>query len=861
MSFAASFTPHVVRQMAEPTIYDRLGTGAGSTGAAPGLFGTDNGNPANLVKHYRLWNYVAISRICYKVAEQFPHISRIAEQRDEPFLSRHQRQHLRSHYGGVLQNHEDLEPVEDHHPLAELLHSVNPQDWWGSFIFETVMFWQLTGEFYWWLVPNGAGLPSEMWVIPSQWVQPSWNDDGELEGYEITPDGDVRRQSLIPPEQIIVGRHKSPIHKDQAHSPTAAGAEWIDNSESIEKARWQTFRNGPLPSVAVELDPEYYAKPDPEVLRAVKDRFVARYGGTARAGEPMITPPGMKVSPFSMSPAEMDFPATVDQVRDQVLALHGVPKVIAGVTTDVNRAAIFGANLIFCESTINPLLSMLAGIMSEKLAPLFGSGLRVWFDDCRPDDAESEREETRLDWLMGAITPNERRADRGRDALDSSTADEGYIPLGVQPIGSTEEDEPITEPPEADEADDVFGEDEEADVEWDEEAAPEEWAHRLARYEPSRNGKDRTNGETQRRPDQHDDGERGDPVAVEAAAARGAEAQGMARAAGEATGRARQGGGSRRNGQAKKNGQLKRSAPAILTPPSIWQAKRADVLRRSWHRSLRRQEEAFHKGAAAYFREFGKRADRRLSGMSKPDEMLIPDELFADEDQELWVQHVGPAYVQSMVAGTLFEMAQLGVELPEEEELIAASVAGISQAEERTAAAEEFLERYPGTPDIFVEMPPEMQEEIVEFLKGRQVESWQEITETWRKRIEKRLAAGGSPRELVRDVRSMIKGGEAYKNQAATIARTEATGSMNSGAQNLREAHGIQKKQWIATQDAYTRDGMTSQWDHLTPNFAPPIPTAKPFIVSGEQMMYPGDRAGSPGNVINCRCFAAGAIG
>jgi uncharacterized protein with gpF-like domain len=28
----------------------------------------------------------------------------------------------------------------------------------------------------------------------------------------------------------------------------------------------------------------------------------------------------------------------------------------------------------------------------------------------------------------------------------------------------------------------------------------------------------------------------------------------------------------------------------------------------------------------------------------------------------------------------------------------------------------------------------------------------------------------------------------------------------------------------------------------------------EPFDVGGEQLMYPGDPAGSPGNTINCRC-------
>jgi hypothetical protein len=32
------------------------------------------------------------------------------------------------------------------------------------------------------------------------------------------------------------------------------------------------------------------------------------------------------------------------------------------------------------------------------------------------------------------------------------------------------------------------------------------------------------------------------------------------------------------------------------------------------------------------------------------------------------------------------------------------------------------------------------------------------------------------------------------------------------------------------------------------------VPIDEPFIVSGEELMYPGDPSGSAGNVINCRC-------
>ena len=831
-------------QAAQPTVYDRLGVGQSGYGSMMGLGGPDSGSDAEMVRHYRLWNYVAISRICYKIAEAFPNVSRVTDyiEDERQRLTMKERRHIRQRYGSIMQSHEELEPVDERHPLLRLLHDVNPEDWWGTFIYETVMFWQLTGQFYWWVIDNNAGLPSEMWVIPTQWVEAKYDKQGELIGYEVTPDGDARRKSLIPPDQIITGKHKSPEGKGQAHSPTQAGSEWIDNSESIEAARWQTFQNGPLPSVSIELDPEQYAKPDPDVLRAVKDRFVARYGGTARAGEPMIAPPGMKVAPFSMKPAEMDFPSTIDQVRDQVLALHGVPKVIAGITTDVNRASIYGANLIFCESTINPLLSLLAGIMNEKLAPRFGEGLRIWFDDARPADAEAEREELKLDWTMGAITPNERRAERGREPLEDRAADSAYIALGVQPVGGTALEDEIS--------DDVAEDNPAGDETDDPDEAIEDMEENEAaqfNLRPSRNGEHR-NGQDQRRGEQLDvrrngAGSNGQAVKEKVLRSKRREllSEGLARPAGK-----------------------RRRRQGVLTPKSVWQARRMERVFRAWERVRDAQEENITLAVGMYFEKMAVRAGERAEGLVRLDQPLIADELWVDDDVDLWVQYVSPAIITAMLAGAKMEMTQLGIEMPEPDELVAASY--ISQAREpiRRANRDEFFERYPGTPDIFVEMPPEVQEDIIQYLKRREIPDWMEITNTQRKKIEKRiaegLAEGWSGRDVVREVQSIIRRG-AYKGQAMTIARTEGTSSMNHSGQTVREINSIPSKMWISTLDGDTRgmENPSSQWNHVQPN-GQTVPNKSTFTVSGEQLMYPGDRAASGANIINCRCASGGVV-
>jgi hypothetical protein len=85
------------------------------------------------------------------------------------------------------------------------------------------------------------------------------------------------------------------------------------------------------------------------------------------------------------------------------------------------------------------------------------------------------------------------------------------------------------------------------------------------------------------------------------------------------------------------------------------------------------------------------------------------------------------------------------------------------------------------------------------------------------------------------------------------IARTETHAAANyAGIESVRNAEkklGVKMlKSWLPTLDDRTRPA------HADMDGSDPIPTDESFIVDGEEMDRPGDPAGSPENVINCRC-------
>jgi len=79
------------------------------------------------------------------------------------------------------------------------------------------------------------------------------------------------------------------------------------------------------------------------------------------------------------------------------------------------------------------------------------------------------------------------------------------------------------------------------------------------------------------------------------------------------------------------------------------------------------------------------------------------------------------------------------------------------------------------------------------------------------------------------------------------IARDQTLRASNAGAQALYVDWGAPMKEWLATQDARTRDAHSAAAGQQRP-------INEPYGVGGQALMYPGDPAGRLDNVIQCRC-------
>jgi len=132
-----------------------------------------------------------------------------------------------------------------------------------------------------------------------------------------------------------------------------------------------------------------------------------------------------------------------------------------------------------------------------------------------------------------------------------------------------------------------------------------------------------------------------------------------------------------------------------------------------------------------------------------------------------------------------------------------------------------------------------------------------EVFEDIRRELVQGHNQGDSTKAIAEKIQGIlnVSGSENWPNRAQVIAVTEVNGALNAGwfggavAQQAQLGQPLAKK-WIATHDSHTRP------DHRQAD-GQTVPLLSPFIVGESALMYPGDKAGPPEQVINCRCTAA----
>lgn len=380
-------------------------------------YGAPQPNDFNeFVKNYKSWPYACANKNAYSVAKCKLRLYKQTTDED---------------------GDEQLNEIKKH-PLLDTLQSVNPYSNRFELLSITQIFLELTGNAYWWMPRNNVRIPAMIWHIPANWMKVVPSKEEFVSGYVMrAPNTGV--DVPFPADEIVHFKFPSPFNLFYGTGPLYAAAYGIDLNKEIKTWGINYFINNAQPSGVLYSDSSL----GEGQYQRLRDSWNKKYKGSENAGKIAILESGLKYQQTGSSLKDAKFEDVSKEIRDEILAIFGVPASKLGLVEDVNRANADANDYTYQKETILPRLILMEEKMNEKIVPLYDQDLILKFDSPVPDDRDFRLREREANIRSGYSSIDEEREEDGLEPYELPETSVPLIPFALTPAGQPKP-EPIT---------------------------------------------------------------------------------------------------------------------------------------------------------------------------------------------------------------------------------------------------------------------------------------------------------------------------------------------------------------------------------------------------------------------------------
>lgn len=317
----------------------------------------------------------------------------------------------------------------DEHPILELLENptlAHTGEQMRS-LFHTYR--NLVGEAYLLMVKAGnpvevkpGVLPDALQVVPAHLVDFKLGEGRYSESkikygreeYKIT---EVIRDFMPDPGSPYYGR-----------SIVAAASAAIDTDQQMQSWNRRVFQNNARPGLVFNLTGDHIDQTVRERLKQQMDEIYSG-DGTFRS---LVLENG-DVKPYMLTQQDLDFLASREFTREEIMAMFKVPAAMLGMSKDYNRANIDGSRYIHMISNVVPRLRAEVRMWNTQLVKKYDATLELDFDSPVPEDVEAKLKQSQAGtntWL----TIDEVREQYGLEALPDKLGEQLYVPINSTPL-------------------------------------------------------------------------------------------------------------------------------------------------------------------------------------------------------------------------------------------------------------------------------------------------------------------------------------------------------------------------------------------------------------------------------------------
>ncbi len=328
--------------------------------------------------------------------------------------------------GTPLAQAEDLEEIVGKHPLVDLFRNVNSA--WDNFglKFVTTAYMSLTGDAYWVLLRNGFGMPSAIWIAPSEYMRIRPDENVLVKEY-VYKRG--HNEVTFPPEDVIHFRLYAPGAQYQFHGrgDVAGAADSFNLSEKIQQFDMKVFENdanlGGILSTTGRTTVEQQKK--------LSEQFKEAYTGVQNARKWMVME-NVEPKPLSMTPRELDYGDSRENLSKEMLRNFGIPEAMwTGQSS--TRAGLETSLVQFALVSTLSFTTLMTEALNAQLATQYKDNIIISFDNPVMEDKQFQLKRDSVDLKYGVVTPDEIRIRDGKEPLGGLASepwfDSSRVPL------------------------------------------------------------------------------------------------------------------------------------------------------------------------------------------------------------------------------------------------------------------------------------------------------------------------------------------------------------------------------------------------------------------------------------------------
>tara|TARA_R110000824_G_scaffold367453_3_gene556625 strand:+ start:9031 stop:11493 length:2463 start_codon:yes stop_codon:yes gene_type:complete len=352
----------------------------------------------------------------------------------------------------VLDLGEEYEEVTEMHPVMEMLQKANHVYNGFDLTILRTLYQELTGNAYMHpVIDPTLGIPTELWPMPSQWVQIIPDREQFIDGY-VYGRSDVE-SVRFEVDEVIHFKRPNPDNLFYGLGKVEAAYGVVKANRAVHDMDLATFENHARPDYAVVVNGPH-RRADLDVF---EQHVTERLRGTRKSGQFLTVSGDVKFEPLNFPPKDL---GGREEIVEEIAAVFGVP-VSMLKANDPNLASARAGFAQWRESTILPMLRMDEDVLNQVLLPMFGieGDACLAYDNPVPADTAFELSERQASVAGGWMSLNEARLEQGMSESENPYADEllfngqplGTIPEPMDPFGAMPMPMQMAEPPQRDE--------------------------------------------------------------------------------------------------------------------------------------------------------------------------------------------------------------------------------------------------------------------------------------------------------------------------------------------------------------------------------------------------------------------------